>query len=152
MSMQVGLWVAAIIGVAIIAWLAFYAGSLLARLKRQNQRRDEAISQRIERINESIVTIAKAMEQEQCPLSEGCLRIVVLLDHRPDSQQRDFAEDFPAMHDMYERIKHMPTHEARKQFPKKEIRKLDNEREGYEVEMKDIILADIRKLLSDYPL
>lgn len=152
MSMQVGLWVAAIIGIAIIAWLAFYAGSLLARLKRQNQRRDEAISQRIERINESIVTIAKAMEQEQCPLSEGCLRIVVLLDHRPDSRQRDFTADFPAMHDMYERIKHMPTHDARKQFPKKEIRKMDNEREGYEVEMKDIILADIRKLLSDYPL
>ena len=45
----------------------------------------------------------------------------------------------------------MPTHENRKKFPKKKIRELDDEREGYEKTMRDIILADVDKLLKNFP-
>ncbi|WP_404400929.1 DUF2489 domain-containing protein [Idiomarina seosinensis] len=138
------------IGVLIIIALALYANKLLRRLKKQNQLRRDAVQKRIDRIDESIVTIAKAMHQDQCPLSEGCLRIVVLLDHRPDSVEYDYAGDYPAMHEMYEKIKHMPTHENRKKFPKKKIREMDKEREGYESSMKDTIIADVEKLLQKF--
>ena len=140
-----------LIGIAIIMALAFYATKLVRRLKYQNQLRDAAVQKRVDRIDESIITIAKAMQQEQCPLSEGCLRIVVLLDHRPESVEYDYAKDYPAMHEMYDKIKHMPTHENRKKFPKKKIREMDKEREGYEVELKDVILADVEKLLREFP-
>lgn len=143
--------VAIIVGAVIIIGLAIYATKLLRQLKYQNQLREQAVQKRVDRIDESIITIAKAMNQEQCPLSEGCLRIVVLLDHRPESVKYDYSQDFPAMHEMYEKIKHMPTHENRKKFPKKKIKEMDDEREGYEVSMKDMIHADVKKLLETFP-
>lgn len=143
-------WILALVGIVIIAVLAFYAGRMLGQLRRQITRQQELIAKRNERLHESIVTIAKAMEQDQCPLSEGSLRIVVLLDHRVDQEKLDYAAKYPALHDMYERIKHMPTHEARKQYPKTEIKKLDKEREGYEKELAEVILQDVRQLLRDF--
>lgn len=144
-------WVALIVGVAIIAGLAFYAGSLLARLRKQREVRDQAIQKRNDNLYESIETISLAMQQGQCDLSEGSLRVAVLLDHlalpAPKSEADTFDKQYPGIHTMYERIKHMPTHEARKQFPRKEIRKMDDERERYEVELADDIQADVSKLL-----
>lgn len=143
-------WIIVVLGLVVVLGLAFYAGRLLGQLKQQNQRRNKALEKRNENLYESIVTIAKAMDQGQCPLSEGALRLVVLLDLRVESQQAAYAKRYPALHDMYERIKHMPTHEARKQYPKGEIRKMDSEREGYEQELEDVILKDIRQLLKDF--
>lgn len=140
----------ALLGIAVIAVLAFYAGRMLAQLRRQNDRQHQLITQRNERLQVSIVTIAKAMDQAQCELSEGALRLVVLLDHRVDSQKPNYVAKYPGLHAMYERIKHMPTHEARKQYPKAEIRKLDKEREGYEKELAEAILNDVRQLLKDF--
>lgn len=139
-----------LIGLGIIIGLAFYATKVVRQLKYQNQLRDAAVQKRVDRIDESIITIAKAMQQEQCPLSEGCLRIVVLLDHRPESVEYDYSKDYPAMHEMYDKIKHMPTHENRKKFPKKKIREMDKEREGYEVSMKETIQADVERLLKRF--
>lgn len=149
-SLPMCAWFAALVGVVIIGALAFYAGRLLGQLKQQNQRRDDALAKRNENLHESIVTIAKAMDQGQCPLSEGALRLVVLLDLRVESREAGYAARYPALHDMYERIKHMPTHEARKQYPKQEIRKMDLEREGFEVELEQVILQDVRQLLKDF--
>lgn len=144
-------WIALIVGILIIAGLAFYAGSLLAQLRKQREVRDNAIKKRNDNLFESIETIALAMQQEQCPLSEGALRLAVLLDHlalpEPKAGERSFDEQYPAIHDMYERIKHMPTHEARKKYPRKEIRHMDAEREGYEVELEDAIQQDVGELL-----
>lgn len=144
------LWLLAGLGVVIIGALAYYAGRLLAQLKQQNQRRSDALNQRNINLLESITTIAKAMEQGQCPLSEGCLRLVVLLDLRTESLEAAYAKRYPHIHDMYERIKHMPTHEARKKYPKQDIRKMDKEREGYEEQLEDVILNDVRQLLKDF--
>ena len=66
----------------------------------------------------------------------------------PETQDRDELLDF---YEMYEKIKHMPTHESRKKFPKKKVREMDDEREGYEKSMRDIILADVDKLLKQFP-
>ena len=144
------MWGLLIVGVLVIAALAFVAGRLLSQLQSQNKRRDEAIGKRNERLHESIVTITKAMDQGQCPLSEGALRLVVLLDLRVEPEKVDYNQRYSGLHTMYGRIKHMPTHEARKEYPKAEIRKMDDEREGYEKELEDAILTDVRQLLKDF--
>ncbi|WP_228517739.1 DUF2489 domain-containing protein [Aliidiomarina indica] len=141
------MWILLIVAILIIAGLSVYAGMLLTRLRSQNKAVRTAEGKRLHYLHESIETIAKAMQQEQCPLSEGCIRIAVLLDNMPQASSAGFPQRFPAIHDMYERIKHMPTHEARKDYPKKEIRKLDLEREGYEEEMSSAIQADIIEIL-----
>ncbi|TRW48787.1 DUF2489 domain-containing protein [Aliidiomarina halalkaliphila] len=141
------MWILIIVAVIVIAALSVYAGMLLTRLRSQNNAMRAAEGKRLHYLHESIETIAKAMQQDQCPLSEGCIRIAVLLDNLPEAERAGFPERFPAIHAMYERIKHMPTHDARKDYPKKEIRKLDLEREGYEVEMADSIQTDITAVL-----
>lgn len=144
-------WVALLVGVLVIVGLAYYAGSLLAQLRRQREIRDTAIAKRNENLYQSIETIALAMQQEQCPLSEGALRVTVLLDHlaipERNKDEHSFEQEYPAIHDMYERIKHMPTHEARKEYPRKEIRQMDAEREGYETELEQAIQEDVARLL-----
>lgn len=143
-------WIVIAAAIAVIVVLAFIAGRMLAQLYQQQRRRQDAMDKRNDNLDESIRTIARAMDQGQCDFSEGALRIAVLLDHRAEVEKPDYAAKYPAVHQMYERIKHMPTHDARKQFPKKEIKRMDEEREGYERELKDAILIDVRQLQEDF--
>ncbi len=64
------LWVV-LTGVAlvVILGLGVYAGKLLFLLKQQGIRQDKAKNSRISSITESVILIAKAMEQQQCDLS-----------------------------------------------------------------------------------
>ncbi|RUO19201.1 DUF2489 domain-containing protein [Aliidiomarina haloalkalitolerans] len=146
-EVSIVMWLLAVLGIVIIAGLSVYAGLLLARLRAQNKALAAGEAKRNNYLHESIHTIALAMQQDQCPLSEGCIRIAVLLDNLPDAERAGYAARWPAIHEMHDRIKHMPTHDARKEFPKKEIRKMDLEREGYEVEMEEAIQADVATLL-----
>lgn len=141
-------WIFIIVGIVVIAALSIYAGILLAKVRVQSKALAENERKRMNYLHESIETIAKAMQQEQCPYSEGCIRIAVLLDNLPNAQANDFASRWPVIHEMYERIKHMPTHEARKEYPKQEIRKLDREREAYEVELEEGIQTDVVTLIA----
>ncbi|RUO23172.1 DUF2489 domain-containing protein [Aliidiomarina iranensis] len=141
------LWIALIIGVLVVAGLSIYAGILLSRLRQQNKGIAKNQKKRLNYLHESIETIAKAMQQDQCPLSEGCIRIAVLLDNLPDAERHNFGKRWPSIHELYERIKHMPTHDARKEFPKKEIRKMDFERERFEVELEQPIKEDLQALM-----
>ena len=84
------------------------------------------------------------MQQDQC-LSEGCLRIVVLLDHRLN--RRSMTTRIILQCSMYGES-NICRHENRKKFQAKIE---DKEREGYEVELKDVILADVEKLLREFP-
>lgn len=142
------IWSLAIIGILIIAGLSIYAGMLLSQLRKQNKATTQMSAKRNDYLYESIYTIALSMQQEQCSLSEGCIRIAVLLDNLPEAEQKDFAGKFPHIHDMYERIKHMPTHEARKNHPRKDIVKMDKEREGYEEALEQEIQGDVINVLE----
>lgn len=141
-------WVVSAFGVLIILGLSIYTGMLFTRLHKQNKEVAAGQAKRLNYLYESIATIALAMQQGQCMLSEGCIRIVVLLDNLPDAKQQEFGKRFPNIHDMFEKIKHMPTHEARKQFPKKEIVKMDREREKLETELEPGIQVDVVQVIA----
>lgn len=135
-----------LLGALIIAGLAFYAGKLLFLLQRQNNQQQQRRQQRVESISQSIRTIAMAMEQQQCDLSEGCIRICNLLDLLPLQPQPDFTNQFPNMHKLYEGIKHMPTHQERQQQPRKERRAMDAERAELEVQYESKIHPELQVL------
>ncbi|WP_100644158.1 DUF2489 domain-containing protein [Alteromonas facilis] len=133
-----------VLACAIIAGLSFYAGKLLYQLREQTLKQEQAREARVERITESIQTIAFAMQQQQCDLSEGVIRLYHLLDALPVLPQPDFATHFPAVHSLYDRVCHFPTHEARNALSKAERRQQDKERE----EIESIHEADILKELD----
>lgn len=132
----------------IIVGLGFYAGKLLFQLKQQKQRQAKARQDRVDNITLSIRTIALAMEQQQCDLSEGVIRLCNLLDAIPLLPQPDYPGLYPAIHGLYDSIKHYPTHEARNQLTKQERRKQDRERENIAAQYETDILKELQTLKS----
>ncbi|ART80414.1 DUF2489 domain-containing protein [Oceanisphaera avium] len=127
--------IAALIGGAIILALAIYAGKLLGQVKAQALRQTQAVMVRNERILDSIRTIALAVSQEQCNPSEGAIRLTNLLNALQFNEPRDFANEYPGLYELYEKVKDMPTHEARNNFKRNEIMRLDMQRAGFELEL-----------------
>jgi hypothetical protein len=140
------------IGVVIVAGLAFYLGQLLFQLRGQQQKQLQALqlhqkkqAEHQQYLLDSIVLIGKATLEQQCELSEAALRIWVLLENlQPDLAE---ASRWPGLFGMYDCVKSMPTHEARKELDKKELRRQDHLRQQTEIQLKDAIEADIRSLL-----
>ena len=139
---------ATIAAVLTLGGLSFYLGRLLWLIKQQNLQQQQVIATKNANLTESIVLIAKAMREEQCELSEGALRIWVLLDHLQLPDKPDAIQTYPGLHKMYEVVKDMPTHQARKERDKKEIRHLDHLREQAEIDLRSEIMADVHKLLE----
>lgn len=137
------------IAVIIVAGLAFYAGQLLWQVQEQKKQQQSKLTKRITYLTDSIRHIAQAMKAEQCEYSEGVLRIWVLLEHykRDTGSTTDFTVAYPGFAGLYEVIKDMPTHEARKRLEKKERAKLDMKRWRAEEKFSDEIDKDIEQLL-----
>ena len=139
----------------IVAALAFYAGKLLWQLQQQTKKRQQdelqyqqKLADKRRYLTDSIILICRAMLEQQCELSEGALRVWVLLDHLQPDRQPDPVLSYPGLHQMYQVVKDMPTHEARKQQTKQQLFQQDKIRLNAEQELKQAILADSKALLA----
>jgi len=148
--------IAIVIGSIIIAGLAFYAGKLLMLLKAQTKQQKGAHEQHQrglknhdKKVFDSVVIIARAMQEEQCDISEGCWRLSVLLDSLKISQGLD--QQFPAIFELYNKIKHLAILTDRKDLEKKQRMKEDLTRMKAESELADEIKLDI-DLLHQYAI
>ncbi|WP_417446301.1 DUF2489 domain-containing protein [Kangiella sp.] len=105
--------------------LASYAAVLLFKLNKQKKAiHQSALAQaekhdsQMKSVIESITSIAKAMQQEQCPTIEGCIRLKVLIDQlRLDDVIRD---EFAVFYTIYDKTAHIPTHQGWKDLKTKE--------------------------------
>lgn len=139
-------WVFIGLAAIIIIALGLYAGQLLSKLKAQNEKQTQKRDQRLVNINQSIQTIAFAMMQQQCNLSEGAIRIFKILESVPIVPLPDYEAQYPALFKLYEKVKDLPTHDARNQLSKKERRQQDREREQQESELESQILSELESL------
>lgn len=139
-------WVLAGVGLVVILGLSVYAGILLRRVKDQQLALQKVIKKRNATLMDSINLIAKAMVQGQCNLSEGAIRLTVLLNELRLSQPINFDAEYPNLHALYQVVKDMPTHEVRKERSKKEIRQLDAEREKHEQRLEASIIEEMKQL------
>ncbi len=94
----------------------------------------------------SIKVLAQCMIDKQVELSEGCIRVKILLDHVAPKLHED--KSFSIFIKMYDALEHMPTHEARKQADKRLVFKLDQERFKLEEDNQQAILAASKALLA----
>lgn len=139
-----------IIGAVIVAGLSFYAGRLLWQLQQQTNIRRAELLQKQQYLRESITLICKAMREQQCELSEGALRVWVLLDHLVPERKPDPVTSYPGMHQMYQVVKDMPTHKARKAQAADLTEQQDILRLKAEQELKDFIIADAEALIKRF--
>ncbi len=138
-----------IVGLAAIIWVTWRDLKKLkaAQAKHQAEQQQELDKHR-RYLVESMQVIAKTMLDDQLELSEGCIRIKVLLDNYDADLHR--LDKFRVFNLMYQGLSHMPTHEARKQTDSKLIRKLDAERFKLEREHRDAIRHSAQQLLAHF--
>lgn len=132
------------LGLLIIVGMAAYAVKLLRALKSQKQALENARLARVKRLKESIEIIAWAMQNGDCNLSEGAIRLKMLLD--PLGLK---ITTYPALAELYDVVKEMPTHQARKELKKNERMRLDLTRESTEADLESKILLELNQLLLD---
>lgn len=136
-----------IAGLLIIAILGVYAGRLLFQLKQQNTRQRVAREQRLEVIFESIHTIARAMEQQQCNVSEGAIRICRLLRALPE-ESRDYSTEYPAIHTLFNEVSGFAILEDRKALSKKQRFTEDRAREAIEEQHETPVLKELPLIIA----
>lgn len=105
--------------------LASYATFLLLKLKKQKKAMQQSEIAQVEKhdaqiksIIESITSIAKAMQQEQCPIIEGCIRLKVLIDQLRLNE--DLRDNFTVFYTIYDKTAHIPTHQGWQDLKTKE--------------------------------
>ncbi len=138
----------------IISALAIYAAKLLWQLKKQTeaikiaeQKQQAELNAHDHKILTSVALIVRAMQVEQCELSEGCWRLSVLLNALKTSS--DHQLQFPAIFGLYNSIKHMAILDQRKGLEKKQRMKEDFERMKFEAQYQDAIKSDL-DVLADF--
>lgn len=143
-----------LMGIIVFA-LSIYLGIVLNQLRLQKKQQDLVIEQlkekeekRLVYINESLRVISLAVTQDQCEISEGCIRIKNLLDELEDFRQLDQLSYF---HTAYEDFKQFPFLDDRKALTKQERFKQDNKRFLFEEQHMQGIkqaCAELLKLLA----
>ena len=134
------------IALLIVGALAFYAGKLLFQLKQQTQKQQRVRQKRIADITESIQTIAAAVEQQQCNLSEGAIRLIRLLEALPVKDVPDCKALYPSLYELFTHVKELPTHQDRKQLTREVREQQDTQREEHEARLESKILEEVKQL------
>lgn len=138
------IWLFIVIALFFVTGLSLYAIRLLKQLKVQKELITKAKHERAIRLKESLYVIARAMQSGECNTSEGVIRITMLL--RPFGKN---LSTYPAMTNLYEVVRDMPTHDDRKLLEKRERMRLDLERESAEVQFEQDIKKELYILLED---
>ncbi|WP_299974446.1 DUF2489 domain-containing protein [uncultured Pseudoteredinibacter sp.] len=142
-----------ILAILVVISLAGYALYLHLQLRKQEQRREaqldelkqEADKQR-ERINKSIQVIAAAMGSEQMTLTEGAMRLSVLLQSLGLAEEE--LEPYSALIKLAEATAHIPILEDWKKLSTKQKLAFDQQRTELEAQYEDLVLDSSKKLLN----
>lgn len=113
--------------VAAVLWVKVWR--LQKQQKLQHAQREiekaQAEQKRNDYIHESLNVIARAVLDGQCPITEGCIRMAVLLGNM--SLDCDTKHRFSIVFEIYNATRHIPTHDQWKALPRKDQRKFEQE-------------------------
>ena len=139
------------LGLVVIVGLSWFILTKSRELKAiQTQQAQQKAQQKEQRdyLIDSIKVIATTMLEDQVELSEGCIRIKVLIDHLDASLHEN--EAFKIFELMYRGTEHMPTHQARKDTDKNFLHKLDQQRFALEKQHRESIRKASLALLEKF--
>jgi len=143
-----------ILAVAIVVVLSAVAIYYVVKLKRVQKQQAEQIKKNKEawqahrnELANDLKFIAQSMLQGQCEITEGCLRIVVLMDRLDEDLQHK--PEFKTIREHFSLTVSMPTHQAYKDLSKQEQFKLDKQRYNLEAKNKEQVLEEA-KILASY--
>ncbi len=142
------------LALVVVLALAAYAIYLHWQLREQRKHREaqlkalqvEADKQR-DRVNKSIQVIAAAMGGEQMTLTEGAMRLSVLLQSLGLSDET--LEPYSSLIKLAEATAHIPILEDWKKLSTKQKLDFDNQRTALEEQYRELVLDSSKKLLKE---
>lgn len=143
------IWTLSILGITCSLVLVIFIGRQWRKIRFAEKAKRQLIAQNAhhrDEIKDSLRVLSLALIDDQIDLSEGCIRIKVLLDVVAPALHQD--ETFSVFNLMYEETSHMPTHEARQEMDKRFRRKLDKQRFTLESEHRIEIKIAAKKLFE----
>lgn len=136
-----------IVALSIIAtYYLFKVHQLKKEQAEQNKQNQAAWQANQDELIKDIQFIANSMLQQQCEITEGCMRLGYLIPKVDDSEA--IKHTFKHIHNHYTETAHMPIKEAYQALNKKEQFKLDSQRFSLEAKNKQGVLEDSKKLAA----
>lgn len=135
-----------IFAAATIAWLSVKAFRLVSQMRQMEKDRDSKKIEERATILFSIRDIANNVLDNGLNITEGSIRIRVLLDHLDPKQK--YRDHFIAFYELYEATEHMPRHKDRDRYTCDDLKVYDDEREKIEDEYRGKIYAACHKILE----
>ncbi|RLU01099.1 DUF2489 domain-containing protein [Ketobacter sp.] len=130
-------------------WKVWRMGRQQAQMQQQlEQQRARSEQDRLDYIHESLNVIASAVLDNQCPITEGCIRMAVLLDNLPldcDTKHR-----FSVVFEVYNATRHIPTHSQWKALERKHQRKFEQEMWALERKHNEAVM-DVMAYVKGHP-
>ena len=139
------------LGVLIVSVLACVALFYLRQVKKvqaikaqQLKELDDLKNDHNNYLNRSVQVLAQGLVAEQLSLTEGAIRISVLLDNLKinDGERNDYS----ALFQLAEATSHIPILGAWNKLPKKEKKRFEKIRTGLEDQYKDFVVDAARRL------
>ena len=135
----------------IVTTLTIVAGYLLYKVlllnkqkEQQSKENQDAWLQNRNVLIKDIRFIANSMSQQQCEITEGCMRLEYLINKVDDSPKMRI--EFQYIYKHYDATAAMPIRDAYLALTKKEQYKLDKDRAKLEAQHKADVLSDTKKL------
>jgi len=135
-----------LLGSIIILALASYAGYLWWHVKKRERAAAQVGVKGRDNATDNIRALAAAMLDSDLNITEGSIRITVMLDYLYDCG--NMPEVFLPLKQLHDNTLHMPRRKARQDVPVKRLRQLDNEREALEAKHKTAVLAAAETALN----
>lgn len=130
---------------SVIAWrLQSQVRKMEATKAQQQQELDELKDNHQQYLNNSIQVLAQGIIDDQLTLTEGAIRISVLLDNLEINDKH--REEYSAFFQLAEATSHIPILKAWKQLPKAEKRRFEKERESTEDKYKDFVVDAAKRI------
>ena len=134
--------------VLVLAAIAWHLQSKVRAMEENKQKEREALEvQKQEHqhyLNNSIQVLAQGLIDEQLSLTEGAIRISVLMGNLNITDKDK--QEFDAFFQLAEATAHIPILDAWTQLPKKEKLKFDKERDVTEGKFKDFVLDAAQRI------
>ena len=117
----------------VLGWFALGLWRKVWQQRKQQEQQQLELAQtranneqkRLSHIHESINVIASAVLDDQCPLTEGCIRLAVLLDNLPLNCSNK--HEYSVLFEVYQATRHIPTHDQWKALTRKQRKQYERE-------------------------
>ncbi len=133
-----------LVGIAIRLHWKLHKQSALQREQERIGKQKEA--EKADYLNTSIQVLAQGLLEEQLTITEGCIRISVLLSYFPDAD--DYKSEFIAFYQVANKTAHIPILDDWKKLSAKRRLAYDKERLSVESEYKDFVNDAARRILG----